>query len=195
MPRALTEQEKCRLFKRLLEKGKDVVLTQGIKKVSVDDITKAANMAKGSFYQHFESKEKYMLALIMEIYQQIFALAEEKLLKEGDLKENVRNFLMNLFHFPEMVFLTKNYNEINELVENLSKHDIQSAEEMEADMYSKLLVVCGIDINRVKPGVVHNYVHSLYMIMGSDLMMKDDLPKTCELMIESLISYIFGGAE
>ena len=62
-------------------------------------------------------------------------------------------------------------------------------------MYSKLLVVCGVDIDKVKPGVVHNYVHSLYMIMGSELMIKDDLPKTCELMMESLISYIFGGAK
>ena len=113
MPRALTEQERYRQCKRLLEKGKDVVLAHGIRKVSVDDITKAAKMAKGSFYQHFESKEKFMLALIMEIHQQIFTLAEEKLLEEGDLKENVQNFLMNLFHIPEMVFLIKHYNEIN----------------------------------------------------------------------------------
>ncbi|MCL2721778.1 MAG: TetR/AcrR family transcriptional regulator, partial [Treponema sp.] len=70
MPRALTEQEKCRLCNRLLEKGKAIVLAQGIKKVSVDDIAKAAGMAKGSFYQHFESKEVFLYELINDIHKQ-----------------------------------------------------------------------------------------------------------------------------
>lgn len=195
MPRALTEQEKCRQCKRLLEKGKDVVLSHGIKKVSIDEITRAAGMAKGSFYQHFESKEQYMLELIVQVHRQIFSLAERALLGGSDLRENARGLLSSLFHMPEMIFFSKYYHEIDELLDTLADHEVQSAEEMEVGMFEELLTAAGIDTQKVKPGVVHNFVHTLYMIAASDRMTKGDLPQTCALISESLLSYIFGGTE
>jgi len=194
MPRALTDQEKCRQCRRLLEKGMPVVLSQGIRKVSIEDITKAAGMSKGSFYHHFESKEKYMVEVIMDIHRQIFALAEQILSSEGDLQENARKFLLNLFDMPELAFFTNYYSEISELVEDISEYELQFAEEAEVNMYGKLLTALGIDTQRVKPGVVHNIMHIMYMIVQSDLMIKDDLPKTREILTESLLSYIFGGS-
>jgi len=195
MPRALTEQEKCRLCKRLLDKGKEVVLSQGIKKVSVDDIAKAAGMAKGSFYQHFESKEVFLYELINDMHLQMFEQAEQMLKAGDDLKANTRIFLMNLFHMPQMVFFTKNYNEINELFESMPEKESLSTKEMEKDVFEKLMIKAGIDIQKVKPGVVHNYLHALYLVMGSELMIEDDLPETFELIMDNLISYIFGGSK
>jgi len=193
MPRALTEREKCRQCRRLLEKGMPVVLLRGIRKVSIEDITKAAGMSKGAFYHHFESKEKFMVEVIMNLHRQIFALAEQVLSSEGDLQKNTRKFLLNLFDMPEMSFFTKYYAEINELAESLAEYELQFAEEAEVNMYGKLLITFGINTQKVKPGVVHNLMHIMYMIMQSDLMIKEDLPKTKELLAESLLSYIFGG--
>jgi len=192
MPRALTEQEKCRLCNRLLEKGKAIVLTQGIKKVSVDDIAKAAGMAKGSFYQHFESKEAFLYELIEDIHKQIFSQAEQMLQAGDDLRANTRRFLMNLFHMPQMVFFTKNYHEINELYESMPEKEATTTKEVEKEMFEKLMIKAGIDTQKVKPGVVHNYLHALYLVMGSDLMIEDDLPETFELVMDNMISYIFG---
>ena len=145
MPRALTEQEKCRLCNRLLEKGKAVVLAQGIKKASVDDIAKAAGMAKGSFYQHFDSKEKYLFELVNDIHRHIFAQAEQMIRKGSDMRTDTRTFLMNLFHMPEMIFFSKNYQEINMLFESLPDSEAQSAEQMELAMFEKLLLLAGVD--------------------------------------------------
>ncbi|MCL2721076.1 MAG: TetR/AcrR family transcriptional regulator [Treponema sp.] len=196
MPRALTEQEKCRLCKRLLEKGKAIVLSQGIKKVSVDDIAKAAGMAKGSFYQHFESKEVFLYELIDDIHMQIFEQAQQMIKGGGnDLRENTRTFLMNLFHMPQMVFFSKNYHEINELFESMPEKEALSAQQMEKDMFEKLLLMAGLDTQKVKPGVVSNYIHALYLIMGSELMIEDDLSETFDHIMDNLISYIFGGAK
>jgi AcrR family transcriptional regulator len=193
MPRALTEQEKCRQCKKLIEKGMPIVLSQGIRKVSIEDITKAAGMSKGLFYHHFDSKEKFMIEVIMSLHRQIFALAEQMLSSGGNLQENARGFLLNLFDMPEMAFFTKYYDEINELVESLAEYELQFAEEAEVNMYDKLLIAFGIDTRKVHPGVVHNLMHTMYMIMQSDLMIKDHLQKTKEILMESLLSYIFGG--
>jgi len=193
MPRALTEQEKCRQCKKLIEKGMPIVLSQGIRKVSIEDITKAAGMSKGSFYHHFDSKEKFMIEVIMSLHRQIFTLAEQMLSSGGNLQENARGFLLNLFDMPEMAFFTKYYDEINELAESLAEYELQFAEEAEVNMYEKLLINIGIDTRKVHPGVVHNLMHTMYMIMQSDLMIQEHLPKTKEILMEDLLSYIFGG--
>ena len=188
MPRALTEQEKCRLCRRLLEKGMEYILLYGIKKVSVDDITKAAGMAKGSFYHHFESKEKFLYELILLIRKHVFSHAEKTACGGDDLKENVRAFLTNLFHMREMVFFLKNCSDINELFNSIAE-DKES--QIDTDMFEKLLALAGIDTKKIKPGVAHNYMHTLFMIMECDLMAEEDLPQTFDLIMDSFISYIF----
>lgn len=195
MPRALTEQEKDRQYKKLLEKGVEAILSYGIRKVSIDDITKAANMAKGTFYHHFDSKEKFMIEVIIGLHRQIFARAEQILLDEQNLRDNIKGFMLKLFHMPEMIFFIKHYSEINELVDTLSDQEARATDQIEVDMFEKLLTTLGINTLKVKPGVVHNYMHTFYMIMGCDLMIAEDLPETVELIIDSLISYVSGGIQ
>jgi len=193
MPRALTEQEKCRQCQRLLEKGKAVVFSQGIRKTSVDDVARAAGIAKGSFYQHFETKEKFMYELAWHIYRQLFEQAERMLFNGDDIRVNLRKLLTNLFHMPEMIFFIHNNQDITELCTSMPSREQQSDKKIEEAMFERLLVAAGIDIEKVKPGVVHNYIHAIYLTMGSDLMIKNEVPETCDQMMNSLTSYICGG--
>jgi AcrR family transcriptional regulator len=193
VPRALTAQEKCLQCDKLLDKGKAIVLSQGIKKISIDEITKAAGMAKGSFYQHFESKEHFLYELVWNTHKQIFNQAENMFVKMADLQTNIRDFLMTLFTMPELVFFIKNERDINDLFNLMPNQEIQSAKQMEVDMFGSLLIKAGLDVNTVKPGVVHNYIHTLFLMKGCDLMAEDDLPETFDRIMDSLIAYIFGG--
>ncbi|MCL2759775.1 MAG: hypothetical protein FWD22_06140, partial [Treponema sp.] len=138
------------------------------------------------------SKEVFLYELINDIHKQIFTQAEQMLQAGDDLRANTRRFLMNLFHMPQMVFFTKNYNEINELFESMPEKEALSAKEMEKELFEKLMIKAGIDTQKIKPGVVHNYLHALYLVMGSELMIEDDLSETFELIMDNLISYIFG---
>lgn len=198
MPRALTEKEKCAQCQRLLEKGKDAVMTHGIRKVSVDEIVKATGMAKGTFYQHFESKEKYLYALMEKIHHETFTQAEQIIFREAsggdDLRTSARGFMKKLFQMPEMVFLIRNEQDIIALFEAVPNQELQSFKQMEASLFEGILRLGGIDTTKIKPGVVHNYVHVLFLMMGSDLMTEDDLQETVDLITDSLISYVFGGA-
>jgi AcrR family transcriptional regulator len=192
MPKALTDYEKCRQCERLLQKGRDIVLSQGLRKISVDNVTKAAGMAKGSFYQHFETKEEFVYKLTWNIYWQLFAQVEQIILSQDDLQTHMRDFLVTLFNMPELIFFIKNSHEISDLFDSMPNQEIESANQQEVDMYEKLLKLAGIDTEKVKPGVVHNYLHTLFLMMGSDLMIKKALPETFDQMINSLVAYICG---
>ena len=104
MPRPLTEQEKCAQCQRLLEKGKEAVISHGIRKVSVDDITKAAGMAKGSFYQHFESKEKYLYALLEKLHRETFTKAKQ-IIFEGDHGNSTQGFVAAVIEIAPLAVL------------------------------------------------------------------------------------------
>ena len=163
MPRALTEQEKIRQIELLLEKGKDIVFEQGIRKISVDDITRAAGVAKGTFYQHFESKEQFLYKLIINVHCQMFIQAEQVISGQKDIATGFRSFITNCFHMPELAFLIKNEREIESVLVSMPDQDFKTFKRTETGVFEKLLDMAHIDPQKVKPGVVHNYIHTLYL--------------------------------
>ena len=54
---AFTDYETEQLRKALLKETRHCAVTLGMKKTSVDQLTKAVGIAKGSFYKFYESKE------------------------------------------------------------------------------------------------------------------------------------------
>ena len=77
MARAFTEEEKAHIQQRLLELGRTLFLSQGMKKTSLEDLTQPLGIAKSTFYLFFESKEDLYLELLMQerarLEQQVMA--------------------------------------------------------------------------------------------------------------------------
>jgi AcrR family transcriptional regulator len=82
MARMFSEQEKQKIREILMQKGKELFGTMGLKKTSVEDLTRAAGIAKGSFYIFFDSKEE----LFFELMQ-----IEEQILREKIYADNLEN--------------------------------------------------------------------------------------------------------
>jgi AcrR family transcriptional regulator len=64
MPRGFSEREKEHIHAALLEKGAELLATYGIRKTSVEDLTRAAGISKGAFYLFYDSKEELFLEII-----------------------------------------------------------------------------------------------------------------------------------
>jgi ABC-type long-subunit fatty acid transport system fused permease/ATPase subunit len=125
------------------------------------------------------------------IHSQVFEQAEKIIRADGDnLQANMRSFLLNLFHMPEMIFFTRYYHDIEELLSSIESHKEQSNNRVQG-ILENLLIMAGINVKKVKSGVVSNYLHAMYLLIGSDMVVADDLSETIECIMESLISYIF----
>ena len=59
---------------RLLEKGSDLVSRRGFNATGVQDITAAADVPKGSFYNYFDSKEAFAVEILSEYWDSIVEL-------------------------------------------------------------------------------------------------------------------------
>jgi TetR/AcrR family transcriptional repressor of nem operon len=56
---------------RLLSIGREVVLDRGFNGCGVQDITEAAGVPKGSFYNYFESKESFAADILEDYWQSV----------------------------------------------------------------------------------------------------------------------------
>jgi AcrR family transcriptional regulator len=84
--------------KELLEAAQKLFLERGIENVSIDDITREAKVAKGSFYRYFAGKEDLVRALLAPSRERVlgaFERAERKLHGAGG-SEQVRSAYMRL---------------------------------------------------------------------------------------------------
>jgi len=61
---AFTDFETEHLRKALLKETRHCAVTLGMKKTSVDQLTRAVGIAKGSFYKFYESKEMLFFAVL-----------------------------------------------------------------------------------------------------------------------------------
>jgi AcrR family transcriptional regulator len=95
MPPAFTAEEKARITGLLLESGRALFTTRGLRKTSLDELVAPAAIAKSSFYAFFSSKE----ALYLELMRRQMAEVKRRVIDEGlltspdDTREALRRFL------------------------------------------------------------------------------------------------------
>ena len=101
MPKTFTEKEKGIIRNALIQKGRELFSTQGLKKTSITELTTAAGIAQGTFYNFFDSKE--------ELYFEILELEEsnseqflEDILKSSiSSKESIKKIIKGTFELFE----------------------------------------------------------------------------------------------
>ena len=82
---AFTEYETEQLRKALLKETRRCAVTLGMKKTSVDQLTKAVGIAKGSFYKFYESKEMLFFAVLEGIHSELYGVADRALSENAGL--------------------------------------------------------------------------------------------------------------
>lgn len=63
MPTGFTQEQQEQIREELFRKGISLIRELGLQRTTVDRLTKACGIAKGSFYLFYESKEDYLVAL------------------------------------------------------------------------------------------------------------------------------------
>lgn len=187
---SLSEEQKESQRKKLLVKGKELMLQYGIKKTTVDDIVNACKIAKGTFYLYFNSKEDFFCRLITDINQHFFAMAERLIIEsnEMEMKSKMKLFFENIFNTPELAFYFREHQSICELTEKMSAGSFTDKETM---MIKNLLTLGKIDTVKIKAEIVHNYIHIIFLARTSNLMIEEYREQLVSSLINCLVDYIF----
>lgn len=87
---AFTEQKNEMIRKDLLDEALRCAVTIGGRKTSVEQLTEAVGIAKGSFYKFFPSKELLFFAVLENIHAETYAVAEKALQDNAELPPTER---------------------------------------------------------------------------------------------------------
>lgn len=79
---AFSDYETGQIRKALLSEARRCAVTLGMRKTSVEQLTQAAGISKGSFYRFYESKELLFFAVLEGIHTEMYDVAD------GTLCEN-----------------------------------------------------------------------------------------------------------
>jgi AcrR family transcriptional regulator len=191
-PKSLTEQKKESQRQNIIDKAQELIIQYGFKKTSVDDICKAAHIAKGTFYLYFVSKEELFSRLITEFTKRYFLIAEKLIIEENNrnIKSSLKAFFVKIFNVPEILFFFREHDDMRGLTETLLQEDFAA---MEKEWINKLFLLANVDTTKAFPEVAHNYMHAIYAAKTVDLMIEEYREATVNLLIDGMIDYIFSG--
>ena len=193
MPPIFTMEQRDALKVRLLEIGTELIASSGIKKMSISKVTAKAGIAKGTFYNFFESKDRFVIEIIHygkeEIYQCINKLVEENgfLDKQGlqillsKFSLSGKNNVLSIFSKEDMLWLRENCKE---------EYILDSIKE---DMIMKQLFAHVKGLNpRINFHVVANYMKTISLLNEhKSEMHQDALDETQQLMVQAMFDYMF----
>lgn len=194
MPKAFTDHEKEAIQAQLLEKGKALFESQGIRKTTVEELTRAVGISKGSFYMFFESKEE----LYMQILEQLENEIQTRILgfalhPDDDAQENVYQLLRSLVLTMEDFPILKNFTrtDLDYLVRKLPpERVVQHADNDQFFMqdFVRKIAQEGITVS-ASPEVVGNLVKGLFFL---SLHREDYDKQAYEEMMDVLIYLVAG---
>ena len=191
MAGGFTEEQRNIIRAELIASGYELSVKCGIKKMTVAMVANAAKVAVGSFYNFFESKESFVVALMEEYEKNAMQHISEHFLNDGTItlkeflsiyRENYKpenNFLLQIglndwvwfkSHLKDSVYLNK--------TSELEKYEF---------MFTKIK---GIRQD-ADPGVVVNFIKSIYaMYQNRDTLFEESLQTNVDLIFDSIYRYL-----
>lgn len=193
MPTAFTDEELEHIRSALIQAGIRLSKELGLQKMSVEKLTAAVGIAKGSFYMFFGSKEDF----ILEVAEYTGAQSQKMLLSRlnGRRKMSAHEFME---FFSE--YLHSDFDLMNGLtVEDffwLKKH-IKKQVLFDPDEQIKTAELWLSLINDVRPGVdagtFVNLIKSIYAIREhGDTMVKASMESSVQVLLRMIEVYVSG---
>lgn len=193
MPTAFTDEELEHIRSALIQAGIRLSKELGLQIMSVEKLTAAVGIAKGSFYMFFGSKEDF----ILEVAEYTGAQTQKMLLSRlnGRRKMSAHEFME---FFSE--YLHSDFDLMNGLtVEDffwLKKH-IKKQVLFDPDEQIKIAELWLSLINDVRPGVdagtFVNLIKSIYAIREhGDTMVKASMESSVQVLLRTIEVYVSG---
>ena len=87
---AFTEEQDETIRRDLIREARCCGVTVGMRKTSVEQLTEAVGISKGSFYKFFDSKELLFFAVLEDIHTECFAAAQKSLQENAAIDPAIR---------------------------------------------------------------------------------------------------------
>ncbi len=190
MPRTFSEYERAAITEAMLKAGSAMLRKKSIRQISVEEITKAANIAKGSFYSFYNSREELFWDIIKteerQMVEKIIRIAE----KDLDLKTKARRILYDLYLDDNCIIYYLPPEDIEYVMRKLPPDFLKANKENSYEMNRRILAVCGLDDSRENAEIISTMLTLLRAARASDIPTTEKArKKVLSILVEGLADY------
>ena len=183
------EQDAIRI--KMFEEGIGLLKQYGVQRLTIDKLTHSCGIAKGSFYNFYESKETYLYALMEYAGKHIQGmlvnkLAGRKQMTTHEFFEFFREYLYSDYDLLRYVTI-EDFLWMQKHLSNMER--FQAKKQLpELDIWLSLMSDARTDIDK---GVVVNLIKSIYAMREVKAnLIKESLDDTIEFMLVQIERYI-----
>lgn len=167
MPRKLTESELQYQKDFMYQKTISLIKEKGLQNTTLDDITRAALMAKGSFYHYYSSKEEFLYEVIKRSEKHCFDIMLSFLRSNQRTKEDVITMFEESFLNEECLFAYLLPEDLEYLLRKLPKEIVSSEQTKSTSNFQAIS-----ELLRIKK-TKENYGTLSYLMDGLQSILRD----------------------
>ena len=190
MPANFTEEQRKTIREKLIAIGYDLIREMGLKKMKVSIIAERAEIATGTFYHFFESKEAYVKALIdeqgKEWQEQLFATLQA----QGKLTlEQAIHYFRESFRTENNILMELTLDDWVWLKTHRTKDDLFSAAHDEQEVKKYLPYIEGVRPD-LDVRIIINFFKTIYsMAQNRETFIEEVFEKNIDMIFECIYNY------
>lgn len=190
MPANFTEEQRKVIQERLIAIGYDLVREMGLKKMKVSIIAERADIATGTFYHFFNSKEDYVKALIDEQETEYQKQWLPVLQSKGKLTlEQAVHYFRESFRKENNILMEITLDDWVWLKSHRTKDDLFSRYHDEQEVQKYLSYIDGIRLD-VDIRIIINFFKTIYsMAQNRDTFIEEVFEKNIDMIFECIYNY------
>lgn len=196
MPKIFSEQERTLIKESMLHVGASLLRKKGIRQVSVGDITKEVNIATGSFYSFYKSKEELLWDIIkheeQKMVEQILAIGSQDL----DLETKIRKIFYDLYLQEDSIVYFLPQEDLEYIVRKIPSEILEANIDNAYSIHRAAFEVCNIDANEENIEISLSMQNIIFTASNSEIpRSKSTRKKVLNILVESFVEYFARGGD
>lgn len=190
MPKAFSEHEREIVKETMITIGFDLIRKKGIRQVTVEDITKGADIAKGSFYSFYKSREELLWDIIKREENQLLKKIKSAASENTSIKEKIRKIFYDLFLHDDCLVFYLPQEDLQYITRKLPPELLKADMEMGQNVIKNLLSMCGIVESHENVEIMMSMIHTLTFIASDEQLSGISKKKMLGILVESFADYL-----
>lgn len=189
-----TENEKIIINDNLRNAAKECLKTYGVRKTTVEQLTKMAGISKGAFYNFYESKELLFFS-VLEDFQKL--IGEELIqILMGNQQDKRQGFIESILYMyikvkdSFIITLVQN-NDLEYLMRKLPKQVISNHHSLDDALTGQLFGILGIEQSE-KVEVASAALRAIFLTLLHEREIGTYFDKALKVLVSGVANEIFG---
>lgn len=191
MPKIVSEEERKLIQEAIYENTVRLIKEKGIRTVTIDDITNAVGIGKGSFYAYYPSKEACLFEVIKRCERELFSRIEGIMRLDYTNKEKMVSLLKELYTAKDSLITSITPTDVEVLLRKLPTEYKKMEKEKSENNFQKALTLMNLNYQQME--VVALLTDRLSYVASSQEYSSTGKDMALDILINAIADFIVQG--